>query len=763
LPPTEKHRRRLGAGALLVTLAALWAAATPASAAPPSLGEAWASQVATSSARLQAEVNPNSKAATYHFDYITAAAYEANLKAAKDPFTATLRSPAGSDASAGSGGATVTVTQLLFNLQVGTAYRYRIVAKNADGTSTGEALTFTTQAIATGALLPDGRGWEMVSPVDKNGGQVDPPGALASGGMLRAAAQGGAITYGSAASFAGGSGAPPASQYLATRTAGGWSTLNITAPLFSGSYDTDEGGVPYRLFSSDLARALLLNGRHCRGEAVGCAVANPPLAGTEAPAGYQNYYLRTGPGYEALLGPSEVAELEVGPAEFELTLAGASPDLHHVVLSTCGSLTADASEGCGTDQANLYLWSAAGLSLLNGAPGAELAAPAGAVSEDGTRVYWTDVATANLYLREGAQTKQADQDAGGGGSFAAAANDGSIAYFTKSAHLWRYVAAADAATDLTPSGGVTGVLGASADGTAVYYQDAGGLRRWAGGVSTVAPGADAADTSNFPPATGTARVSADGQELLFLSTEPLTGYDSTDLASKAPDSQVFLYEAGEDALACLSCNPTNGRPIGPSSVPGALLNGKGAAATIAHKPRALSGDGRRVFFESGDALVATDTNNDTDVYQWEAQGKGSCAKPGGCLALISSGRAASGDAFIDASADGAEAFFLTDRSLIEADPGSIDLYVARIGGGFPLAPVPIPCQGDACQVLPPEPIDPTLTTVLSGPGNPKVRFKTYGQHKCQGKAKKGKGGKGAKCASKGKGKQGKAKQGGGRR
>ena len=142
------------------------------------------------------------------------------------------------------------------------------------------------------AALPDGRGWELVSPVDKNGGQVDPPGAIAGGGVLQAAAGGGAVAYGSATSFAGGAGAPPASQYISTRSAGGWSTQNITAPIFSGSYDLVDQGVPYQLFSTDLARGLLLNGDHCRGEATGCAVANPPLAGTDAPAGYQDYYLR---------------------------------------------------------------------------------------------------------------------------------------------------------------------------------------------------------------------------------------------------------------------------------------------------------------------------------------------------------------------------------------------------------------------------------------------------------------------------------------
>ncbi|HTT93887.1 MAG TPA: hypothetical protein VMF55_04395 [Solirubrobacterales bacterium] len=47
---------------------------------------------------------------------------------------------------------------------------------------------------------------------------------------------------------------------------------------------------------------------------------------------------------------------------------------------------------------------------------------------------------------------------------------------------------------------------------------------------------------------------------------------------------------------------------------------------------------------------------------------------------------------------------------------------------------PIPCLGDNCQVLPPEPRDPALSTTVAGVGNPKVHYVRYGSgHK---KAKK---------------------------
>ena len=57
-------------------------------------------------------------------------------------------------------------------------------------------------------------------------------------------------------------------------------------------------------------------------------MANPPLPGTDAPAGYQDYYLRENGGlFEALVGSSDVDQHRVGPANFYLAFAGATPDL----------------------------------------------------------------------------------------------------------------------------------------------------------------------------------------------------------------------------------------------------------------------------------------------------------------------------------------------------------------------------------------------------------------------------------------------------
>ena len=67
-------------------------------------------------------------------------------------------------------------------------------------------------------------------------------------------------------------------------------TQNITLPMVAGGYAND--GAPYQLFSEDLVNGLVINGDHCRTTGTDCPVPNPPLAGSGAPAGYLNYYLR---------------------------------------------------------------------------------------------------------------------------------------------------------------------------------------------------------------------------------------------------------------------------------------------------------------------------------------------------------------------------------------------------------------------------------------------------------------------------------------
>lgn len=716
-------------------------------AGPPQVGATSVEEVSSTGATFHGMVNPNGAATTYRFEYLTEGAYEANLEAepSRDPFYGASLAPAGGAGLAGAGTSPVSVNQHIGGLASATSYRYRLRAANAASESTYSIpRPFATAAPTNTFELLDHRGWEMVSPIGKGGGAVQPPGSIAGGGVFQAAAAGGAFTFSSADSFGeGAAGAPPGSQYLATRSGAGWSTANITTPLVSGSYGSEPDGVPYQLFSGDLAYGLLAGGERCRGEAAGgCPVANPPLPGSGAPAGYRDYYRRSPSGsFESLLSAAEVNHSSLGPEQFELKVATATPDLSHVVLSTCAALTGDATEvaasgGCDEEDENLYEWSGGTLSLINllpgestGTPGAQIAAPTGALSSNGSRAYFT--AGENVYLREGATTRTVL--AAPGGRFEAASTDGSIAYLLDSGNLVEYSTKTGIVTPLTTGGGVEGVLGVSADGSEVYYARSGAV--YLRNATTVTEVASSALAGNLLAEEGTARVTADGSHLLFLSDAELTGYPSEG------ETEVFLYgpPPGDNAalLTCVSCNPSGERPQGSAMIPGARPNGTGVNATDIYKPRSLAAGGQRVFFETTDSLVAHDTNKGAvDVYEWEADGEGTCAEGGGCVQLISGGREATTSYFLDADESGGEAFFLTAASLYPLDPGSYDVYDAREYGGFPVPESPIPCVGDACQVLPEAPEDPTPGTLVSNSGNPALRVAVKSSGKGKGKKHK---------------------------
>jgi hypothetical protein len=715
-----------------------------AAAEPPQVVAVSVEGVSATGATLSGSIDAKGVSTTYRFEYLTAASYEANLAASLEPFTGAAFAPSSGKGLVGSGSTSVSISQHLSGLIPSTAYRFRLRAANVVEEAGFSPVRPFATAAPTNVFEPlDHRGWEMVSPIDKAGGAIQAPESIFGGGVFQAAVAGGAVTYSSADSFgAGAEGTPVGSQYIATLSGGGWTTINITTPLLSGSYGNEPEGVPYQVFSSNLGNGLLSNGERCRGNAGGeCPVANPPLPGSGAPAGYRDYYRRGISGlFASILAPGDLSHTALTAAQFELRLVGATPDLEHVVVSSCAALTGNATEvdvpgGCEAGRQNLYEWSGGELSLVSllpgqttGSPGATIAAASGAISSDGSRVYFE--LGKDLYLREAGQTKLVDGSLTGA-EFEVASAEGSIAFVLDAGNLYRYDAESETLTALTASGEVEGVLGASPDGARVFYvEPAGAFMREGSTTERIAGGADV----DHPPATGTARVSANGKYVLFASGEELTAYPNEG------DGEVYLYgPAGEGSatLVCVSCNPTGERPTGGASIPGAMTNGAGPDAFAIYKPRVLSETGRRVFFDSSDSLVPQDTNHRPDVYEWEAAGEGTCAQVGGCVQLISTGRSEEASIFLDASADGSEAFFLTSESIYPLDPGSYDVYDARVGGGFTVPASPTVCEGDSCQALPEAPEDPTPGTLTPNSGNPPLGI--AGKKATQKKAKEKRG------------------------
>jgi hypothetical protein len=215
---------------------------------------------------------------------------------------------------------------------------------------------------------------------------------------------------------------------------------------------------------------------------------------------------------------------------------------------------------------------------------------------------------------------------------------------------------------------------------------------------------------------GTERVTPDGRILTFVSNEPLTDYDN------AEQPEVYLYDADTEEIICVSCNLNRTTAVGASALSGGIEeNG--------HKqPRNLARDGSRLFFESKEALAPGDTNGTTDVYEWEAPGVGTCTESvgafvpaiHGCLLLISSGTSPEKSNFVDASANGEDAFFITRSRLVPQDTDDLtDLYDARVDGGFASPQAFASCSGEGCREpggSSPAAVVPGSSKLL-GPGN----------------------------------------------
>ncbi len=339
--------------------------------------------------------------------------------------------------------------------------------------------------------------------------------------------------------------------------------------------------------------------------------------------------------------------------------------------------------------------------------------------------------------------------------FWAASADGSQVFFTSSAELttnsntgaaansndlYRYSVESGQTTDLTvdhsladveTGAGVLGVVGSSNDGATVYFVATGELLSGKGidrrpnlyvwhedaehhtselrFIATLASGDArdwAAEASELQ-----AYVTPDGEHLAFMSLESLTGYDNTDQNTPAPDEEVYEYSASSGALICVSCR-SGSLPTGNAFLGAAPEH---LAATPFHQPRVVSENGSRVFFSSFSELAPGATGPRAKVYEYENDGTGSCNEAGGCVSLISSGSNTTDDTFLDASGDGNDVFISTVRQLAATDTdGLVDVYGARVGGGFAEPVVPAECTS-GCQTPGGAPAPPGIASGISGP------------------------------------------------
>jgi hypothetical protein len=781
----------------------------------PSVGESTASEITTTSANLHAEVNPSFFPTHFRFEYLSEAEYEAN----GESFLGAKATP---ETKLGSGGETLDAAAHVSGLEPDTAYRFRVLAANENGESTSAepASRFVTYP-AYPPGLPDGRAYEMVSPPRKLGEVFAPfqigfscegcvPGESVSMMAMQSAADGDAVVYEGQPFGAGLS--PKTNEYLSQRLAGGWGTQALSSAAASGYYLD---------FSADLERGILLQDRP----------ALSPEAPTRGGLAFQNLYLR-GPGGD--LQPLVTSEPpQRGPEDFRVIYEGANAGdaeaaaFSHVIFEANDALTgevggiAPAAPEIGPEifcdqgrNCNLYEWVGGEPRLVNVLPGNTEAATGAvlgsgyrlsppssaanearaaehAISDDGSKIFWSEEESGQTYVRiDGEETREIQDHAG---AFLTASADGAKVLLSDGCLYSVEEEACEANLAQGEAAKFKGILGAAEDLSRVYFVDtavlsgendegkvptAGGfnLYGWEEGTTTFIGTLLGTDNEFTGESYGdwhaaasnrTARVSADGRFVAFISRAALTGYDNTRVGGgnciglTPACSEVFAYDAVSEELHCPSCNPSGQRPLGGSRL--SLIRTDPANTPFRQMGNLSANGGGRLFFESEDALSPQDTNGGVeDVYQWEPQGIGDCQRQGGCVRLISSGHSPSPSLFIDSGASGDDAFFITREQLLGQDRDEqLDVYDARVGGGIAAeGETQNPeCQGEACQPAARVPNDPTpASSSFSGAGN--VKEGVARKRRCpKGKRKVRRNGR-SRCAKASRGRAANGKRGG---
>jgi len=335
----------------------------------PAITGAAASSVTASSAQLEADINPGGLATSYHFEYGTSTAYGTSI-----PIP---------DASAGIGTSPLPVSVELTGLTGSTTYHWRVVASNEAGVTTGLDHTFVdTESAARG--LPDGRAYEIVTPVHKNGSLIGdvpfggpPPEISEDGSRL---ISGTVQCFGGAVSCSPIRGSTVGTPYLFKRTSSGWTATPLAPPASrfeTNAWWPDSVEAETALFSAPTP-----------------------------PDGEDDFYARNADGVFTDIGP--LSPPSGGPSlqyVQETSALAASADLSHLIYLTNEPVWPNSFSEAGTGSLFEYvgagntepflvgvsgglgsenLISACGIKLGRRAPGS-----AGDISADGRVVYFT--------------------------------------------------------------------------------------------------------------------------------------------------------------------------------------------------------------------------------------------------------------------------------------------------------------------------------------------------------------------------------------
>jgi hypothetical protein len=710
---------------------------------------------------LRAQVDPNNLQTAYSFEYIAEQAAAKNEEELKGPFTGAT--PAG-EGTLPAGNLLADVSSPASGLSPGTSYRFRVVATNEEGSDEAQGSFTTYPSVPTetepcpnallrggpSALLPDCRAYELVTPPDTNARA--PLGAGGEGGVFttrQVSPAGDRVPFrveGGSLPGLGGTGSQVGDPYLATRTPTGWSTA-YTGPsaaeataIAPGTTSPDQG---YSFWWAGVSGSAVL----------------APITG----------YLRYPDGHSELLGQGS---LGVDPeSSGKLISEGGS----HIVFATGAFASSSTAvqlepEAALSGTTAVYDRTADGITHVvsvkpDGGPFNQDAFYQGA-SPEGEGIAFKVGNT--LYLR---YRDEETLEIGTGVDFAGVAEDGGRVFYVQGGNLKAFDVEVGM-IDFSTTGDVTPVT-VVADGSSAYFispsaiagsgpnpagdEPQGGeqnlYRSEEGQIEFLATVTDRdVEGRAAPHGDGLglwveanqqlpegrlglvpARATPDGEVFLFKSRAALTGYATEGHA------EIYRYAAAASELQCISCNPTGAPASADATLQSEDREGGAELYSAFGWPENLRADGRRAFFESAEALVASDSDGRQDVYEWEAQGVGSCKRPGGCVYLISSPQSRRGEYLYAVSRSGEDVFILSSELLVGADADETpSIYDARVGGGFPEAAQGV-CEGEGCRPrLSSPPALPDADTRVRGAGDEvrsscakgKRRVKRAGKVRC---------------------------------
>jgi hypothetical protein len=513
---------------------------------------------------VAARIRPGGAATTYHVQYIP----EAQFLADGEQFGDGALEVAGSstvgedDKQHGLDDESHEAQAMLTGLGERTTYRYRFVAHNEVATEMGpaEALYTYVAPVFSGCLneqlreedtskaLADCRAYEQVSTEGDTVYQPEVPGKETREGYRQGWYPMQSTPNGEAVSFVaepassgrgcgtGNSGNGEGDEYLATRVEGakrgegGWSSSDVM-PC---------GAKPetfYEAFSANLSEGILTTANRERplspGVETSCNLlysragaegAYSPLFTSESTSCRQPFYVGGSANGSARVFESSAKQVE-GSQEaegkgHENIYDSASGQLHLVNVLPGGKADPDASVGrlASGEEVNYAAFEG---EIVNGV-GVHIPSidTSGAVSSDGSKIFFTNLATGIIYARENptegeesassggkcaeAETACTVKVSAGAASYQTATPDGRFAYYTEAGRLWRFDSESGTGEALTAAGsevqGVIGVNQVGADGSYIYFVAAGNL----------APGAEVRTCSR--PGEGTAKEKEEAEE-----------------------------------------------------------------------------------------------------------------------------------------------------------------------------------------------------------------------------------------------------------